>query len=120
MANDQVEIKSVNGKVLAFGLAAVTLLVAVICGALVVALFGMSSRYLQQEELTREKQAVIYTMQRALDRAEGRLAVYDEFIGDRRQTIVRKLIVQFLRKTNVKSTDVNLNEFENWVGVGGR
>jgi len=114
------EIKSVSGRVLSFGLAAVTLLVVVICGCLVVALYGMSSRYFAQAEIAQERQATIHTMQRALDRAEGRLSVYEEFIGDRREEIVHKLIVKYLRREKIKSTDATLAAFEKWVGIGGR
>jgi len=114
------EIKSVNAKVLAFGLAAVTLLVVVICGCLVVALFSMSSRYVAQLEIAQERQEIIHTMQRALDRTEGKLSVYEEFISDRREDIVQKLIVKYLRKSKNKSNAVTLQDFENWMGVGGR
>ena len=56
------EIKSVSGKVLAFGLAAVSLLVVVICACLVIALFSMSSRYLDQLEISQERQETILLM----------------------------------------------------------
>ena len=114
------EIKSVSGKVLAFGMASVTLLAVVICGCLVVALFSMSSRYIDQLEIVQEKKDRIHDLQRELDRANGKLYVYEEFIVDRRQEIVHKLIVKYLRKEKIKSTDATLHDFEDWVGVGGR
>jgi hypothetical protein len=114
------EIKSVSGKVLAFGLASVTLLAVVICGCLIVALFSMSSRYLDQVELAQERKEKIYGMQRELDLAHGKLYVYEEFISDRREEIVHKMIVKYLRKEKVRSTDTSLDEFEKWVGIGGR
>lgn len=114
------EVKSVDGKVLSFGLAAVMLLIVVICGCLVAGLFSVSSMYLEQSELAQDRQETIHTLRRALDRAEGKLAVYEEFIGDRREQIVQKLIVRYLKKERVKSTDVTLDDFEKWVGIGGR
>ena len=118
--NEKEEIKSVSGKVLAFGMATTTLLVAIICGGLIIALFSMSSRYLHQAQLSQERQEVITTMQRALDRAEGKLAVYEEFLGNRREIIVRKMITQYLRKERMRSTDVTLSDFEKWAGIGGK
>jgi hypothetical protein len=114
------EVKLVNGKVLAFGLAAVALIVVVICGALIIGLHGMSTRYISQLEISAERQEVIHSLTRALDRAEGKLAVYEEFIGNRREEITQKLIVKYLKKERIKSTDVTLNDFEKWVGMGGR
>ena len=117
---EQEEVKSISGNVLAFGLAAVTLLVVVICGCLLIALYSMSSRYLDQTAISQDRKDVIYTLQRALDRAEGRLSVYEEFLVDRREEIVQKLIVKYLRKEKTKSTDATLNDFEQWIGLGGR
>lgn len=114
------EIKSVNGKILAFGMAAVTLLVVVICGCLLLALYDMSSKYLTQTEIAQERQETIYTLRRALDRAEGKLYVYEAFISDKQETTVRKMITKYIRKENIKSTEVTLHDFERWVGIGGR
>jgi predicted DNA-binding protein YlxM (UPF0122 family) len=116
--NEKEEIKSVSGKVLAFGMAAVTLLVVVICGCLLIALYSMSSRYLEQIEIAQDRQQTISAMRRALDRAEGKLEVYEEFLNDRREEIVHKMIVKYLRREKVKSTDATLKDFEQWVGIG--
>jgi len=114
------EIKSVNDKVLAFGLAAVTLLVVVICGCLLVALYGMSSRYLEQSEISQNRQETIYTLQRALDNAEGKLYVYEAFINDKQERTMRKMITKYLRREKVKSTEATIEDFEKWIGIGGR
>jgi len=114
------EIKSISGKVLAFGMTTVLLMILVICGCLLLALYSMSSRYLTQMKIAQERQATVFALQRSLDHVHGKLAVYEEFITDRREDIVQKVIVKYLRNAQAKSTDVTLNEFEKWVGVGGR
>jgi len=114
------EIRSISGKVLAFGMAAITLLVVVICGCLILALYSTTSSYSEQVTISQNRQEVISTLQRALDRVEGKLYVYEEFITDRRKEVIHKAIVKYLTKENTKSTDVTLDDFERWVGIGGR
>ena len=117
----QEEIKSVNEKVLAFGIATVMLLVVVICGALVIFLYSVSTELTssldEQIELKNEivsKQNVIARLQRALDRAEGRLGVYEDFLIGTQVTAFKRLVKRFLKQQQTKSSEVTLQAFEQW------
>jgi hypothetical protein len=124
MSDEQEKVYSLNSKFLSFGLAAIALIVVVICGGLIIGLYSMSTRYIDQLELAAERQKVIHSLTRALDRAEGKLLVYESYITDRREDSAKKLIVSYLRKTKSRSNQVTLADFEKWmdggIGVGGR
>jgi len=113
-------VRSIDGRVLAFGFTAIILVLMGICGALVFGMFSLSTHYAAELKSSQGKQQTILVLQRALDRADGKLSVYEEFISDRREEIVEKLIVKFLRKERVKSDNVTLHDFERWVGIGGK
>ena len=117
--NVETSVYNVNSKVLSFGIIVVLVLIIAICGGLLLALFSMSSRYFDQRELTAQNQETVYSLRRALDRAEGKLQVYEAFLVDRQEDIVQKLILRYLRKERVQSDGVTLRDFERWVGIGG-
>jgi hypothetical protein len=120
------EVKSINGKVLAFGIIAVALVIACICGALMMMLFSANSRYVENANEVVECKSTMVAMQYELAEKKGRLDVYDEYLNDRRRDIIKKTIADYMKKENIKTTDVTLEEFKNWVfgipnpsGVGG-
>jgi DNA-binding transcriptional regulator of glucitol operon len=119
MNEEKEEIRSINGKVFAFGLTAITLLVVVICGCLLLALYSMSCHYLDQVKIAQDRQETIYTLRRALDRDEGKLYVYEAFLTDKQEQVVHKMITRYIRKEGIKSNEVTLNDFEKWMGIGG-
>jgi len=118
--DEHTDIRIVNSTTLAFGISVVMVLVVVICGVLVLGLYSMSSRYLDTLEVANQRQQEIHTLTRALDRAEGKLNVYEAYITDRSSDLVHKLIVKYLKKEKLKSDKVTLDVFERWVGRGGR
>ncbi len=117
--DEKLEVKSVSSKTFAFGVVAI-ILVALVCSAcLVLGLFSMSERYITQLEVSASRQDTILTLTRALDRAEGKLAVYEAFLTDRQEDIVEKLISRYLKKERTNSGNVTLEAFQRWVGIGG-
>jgi len=115
------EVKSVDRKVLAFGMAAVTLLAVAICVALMIALYAATDKYLLKEGQLAECRDTNHTVQRELDKMDGKLEVYEAYLSDRRSDMVRKVIANYIRVEKIKPEDATLANFQQWVsGVGGK
>lgn len=124
---DRKEERSVDRKIFSFGIAAIALLVVVICGGLVAALYGVSAQYSAEMQSNGECRQNVFDLRRALDRAEGRLDVYEGFLSDRRKDVMKKMINEYVAKTKINPADVTLDKFKEWmfgangvmVGIGG-
>ena len=100
----------------------------IICGALIAALYSVSSRYLDEKSKTNELQQTINDLRRTIDFAEGRLHVLDNFLIGRQRDTVEMLVKKFLKEKKKHSNKVVLKEFEDWAfglpysnsSIGGR
>lgn len=113
------EVKSINGKVLAFGLITIAAVLAVFCMIMVVAFFVVAGKYVDKSNVVLEQSEVILTHQRSLNRAEGKLQVYEAYLVNRNIDIVRNLIKRYLKTNRKRSNAVTLDHFEMWLGLGG-
>lgn len=112
------EIKVIDSKVLAFSIGVVALLAIVVCVVLSVALHTASSLYIEKAEQVVEQAKTISVLQRALDRADGKLSVYETYLTNRNKDIVRNFIVKFLKKKSKSSSKATIRQFESWMGIG--
>lgn len=123
---DKEETKSVNGKVLAFGIIAIGLVIACICGALMLLLYSSNNRYVESASNVIDCKSTLTTIQTELAEKNGKLLVYEEYLTDKRRDIIQKTIADYLLKEKVKTTEVTLEDFKNWMfgvprngGIGG-
>lgn len=123
----QEETKSVNSLVLSFGLGSLILVIAIVCGTMALFLYSMSIQLKDQSTRNVELTQTISVLQRALDRTEGRLGVYEDFLVGTQTGSLRKMVSKYLQETNSTSETVSLSSFENWAnskytpktGMGG-
>jgi len=118
MEETKEEVKSINGKVLAFGLITIAAVLAVFCIIMAAAFFIVSNKYVDKSDRVIEQTETISTIQRALDRAEGRLYVYEAYLTNRNVDIMRQMIARFLKNTNKKSSKATIRDFEQFMGTG--
>jgi len=126
--------KIINSSVFNFGLIGIgTTIVGSLVGLLLLnyslGLRIQDERAKQDELRTQlaDQQNTIYDLRRALDRTEGRLGVYEDFLIGTQVHALKRMVRDFLRSNKVKSTEVTLLEFEQWanqkvsypVGIGG-
>jgi len=111
-------VRVVNSSVLAFAIGVVALLAIIICSVLVVFLYTVSQRYIEKSEIALSQGQTIVTMQRALDRTEGRLQVYEAYLVNRNVDIVKSLIARYLKRENKYSSAATIKQFEDWMGIG--
>jgi len=122
------EVKIIDSKVLNFSIGVVALLAIVICTILSIALHTATSLYIKKSQDVIQQEKTISILQRALDRAEGRLSVYDAFLIKRNIDTIRSLIAKFQRDKHVNLEKVTVHQFEQFVqktypeyiGVGGK
>jgi len=85
---------------------------------MVAAFFMMSNKYIDQSERSQEQSENIMTLQRALDRSDGKLQVYETYLVNRNIDIVKRLITRFLRVKKKRSTNATIRDFEEFLGMG--
>jgi hypothetical protein len=131
MTEQKEEIRSVNEKVLTFGIMTVLVLLISMCAVLVFFLYSATSdlsrereRVIEEKHKIMELQASVYDLRRALDKAYGKLSVYEDYLVGTQVSAFKKLVRRFLQNEQVKSDQVTLEQFESWVGdrvgIGGR
>jgi hypothetical protein len=114
---DKEEIKSVNEKVLAFGIASLLLIMVGICAFLIFLYYQTAQKVIDKSEKIIEQNETISDLRRALDRTEGRLSVYEDFLIGDRITGIKKMIIRFLRSEKAKSDETTLEQFEEWIAT---
>lgn len=107
--------KSADGRILAFGIATVILLVAVICGGLCYSLYEMTNKYLDSLAAATVCKEDGFQLRRALDHSEGKLGVYEEYLTDRRNDILKKALLEYVQRERVNPSEVSLDKFQQWI-----
>ena len=130
MKEDEEKIRSVNGHIFAVCSAMFMVVVCVICGFLVYMLYERSEQLLTERNKVIEQNEQIFDLRRSLDRAEGRLGVYEDFLVNNQTSSLKRIIEAYLRKKKSAPADVTLADFTNWmdtqrlsgawkIGIGG-
>jgi len=88
---------TVDGKVLTFGLFSLLIVALTLITALVVLLYDAHTTNTEQRERLIDKNQQIYDLRRSLDKAEGRLGVYDEFLLATQVDAAKRLATMFMR-----------------------
>ena len=109
------EVKTVNNKVLAFGIISLLAMFLIITSVLLVFLFITTSKLYDAQDRILEQSELINDLQKSLHIVTGRVSVYENFLIGTQASSIRRLVRKFLKEEKVKSTETNLEEFENWV-----
>lgn len=112
------EVKVVNSRVLSFGLVTMAAFLLALFAVMTAAFFIVSNKYVDSSERSLEQSTEILTLQRALDRAEGKLYVYEAYLTNRNVDIMRQMIARFLKETRKRSTKATVRDLENFMGTG--
>ena len=124
------DVKSITGKVLAFGVGCLLVMILLICTVLLTMLYSASEQLSMAKEKILDQTVVVSDMQRRLDVIGGRLSVYEDFLISTQSGPLRQLVRRFLLEEKVRSDETTLRTFEEWVyskanssgqpyGVGG-
>ena len=112
------EIKVVNSRVLSFGLVTMAAFLLALFAVMTAAFFIMANKYVTSSERSLEQSTEILTLQRALDRADGKLTVYESYLTNRNIDIMRQMIARFLKTTNKRSSRATIKDLEDFMGTG--
>ena len=118
MSTEPEKAVSVDNRVILLAIGVLAFFALGACTVLMVFYINASNRYTEQKEITLQQAETISTMQRSLDRAEGRLGVYETYLVNRNVDIVRNLIAKFLKDERKSSAKATVRQFEGWMGVG--
>lgn len=113
--SDQAKDVSVDGRVLAFGMIALLVMIVLICTTLILFLASAQSKLADAESRLLEQTNMINTVQRSMDRAEGRLGVYEDFLIGTQAGPVRRTIRKYLLSEKVRSDVATVIQFEQWL-----
>ena len=115
MEEDTAKIKSIDGRMFAVCSAMFMIVVSIICGFLVYMLYERSDQLLEGKNRVIEQNEQIFDLRRSLDRAEGRLGVYEDFLVNNQMISLKHTIDSYLRKKKSTPTDTNLADFIAWI-----
>ena len=116
--NEETEIRSISGKILAFGVCALIVTLIVACLTMGILLYFTSQRLLDEKSIVLDTREEVYDLRRENDRLSGRLSVYDDFLIGTQISALKQMVTRYLRHRHVKSDTVSLSEFEEWVYTG--
>lgn len=105
---------TVDSKVLTFGLFSLLALILVLVVSLVVLLYDAHTTNVEQRRCLVEKDQQIYDLRRSLDKAEGRLGVYDEFLLTTQVDTAKRLAAMFIRD-RTETTPPSLEDFLSYI-----
>ncbi len=117
------KVVSVDSRVILFAVGVLAFFAIAVCAVLMVFYLNAANQYADQREITLNQTETITTLTRSLERADGKLSVYEAFLVNRNSDIVRGLIARFLRNEHKDSTKTTIRQFEGWMinrGMGGR
>lgn len=109
---------SVDNRVILFAVGVLSFFALGACAVLMVFYLSASDRYTEQKEITLKQSETISALHLALERAEGKLTVYETYLVNRNVDIVRSLVAKFLRDEHKKSSSATIKQFESWIGSG--
>jgi len=115
MESDKEKVHNVNTHMFAVCAAMFMVVVCVICGFLVFMLYERSDQLLSERNKVIEQNEQIFDLRRSLDRAEGRLGVYEDFLVNNQTSSLKRIIEVYLRKKKTTPIDSNLADFTSWI-----
>lgn len=112
-------VKSITGRVLAFGVGCLLVMILLICAVLLIMLHNTSEQLIASKTKILEQATVLHDMERRLDTTAGRLSVYEDFLIGTQSGPLRQLVRRFLLEEKVRSDETTLRAFEEWVYAKG-
>jgi len=109
---------TIDSRVILFAFGVLLLFTLGACTTLMVFYHSASSRYHEQVGINQRQAQTHTTLQRSLDRADGKLQVYEAYLVNRNIDIVRNLIARFVKDERKDPAKATLKQFEVWLGIG--
>lgn len=107
--------QTITGRVVTLLVVSILVLMVMVCGGLIIALYSMGERALDAREVAAERLDTIYTMRRSLDRAGAKLEIYEDFILGRQRKTVEKMVERYLTGEGLKAKDAKVAGFMDWM-----
>lgn len=104
-----------NGKVLSVSFIGVCVTILIMMLVLTIALYKATNDYLDKMREVAKQEQMISTLQRALDRLEGKASVYERVFRSKEEEVTARMIMRFIQAEQKTAADLSLGDFEKWV-----